>query len=149
MKLPESYLPSDMPGLVRQLSTLWRSLQTLVGTLDSGTYTPATTLTTNVTTATGFSGQWQRVGNTVTVSVRVDVTPTAAGTVVVGLALPVTPSFTNFSDCAGCGTAVQGTNYLAVAVSADPTPGAAKFSFQAPNTSVHQVWMTFTYRLSS
>jgi hypothetical protein len=149
MKLPEPYLPSDMPGLVGQLTRLWRQLQTLLGTVDSGVYTPTTTLTTNVTTATGFSGQWSQVGNTVTVSVRVDVTPTAAGTVVVGLALPVAANLVNFSDLAGSGTAVQGTNYLGVAVSADPTPDAAKFSFQAPNTSVHQVWMTFTYRLSS
>jgi len=91
MKLPEPFLPNDLPGLVRQLSALWRNLQTLLGTVDSGSYTPTVTGVTNVATVSAQVFQWSRVGNTVTVSGRFDLTATAAAGALtqIGISLPV------------------------------------------------------------
>ena len=148
MILPEPYLPSDLPGLVRQLSALWRALQVALVKVDGGTYTPTTTNTTNATTSTPFSGQWSRAGDTVTIGLRVNVAATAAGAVAVGVSLPVASNLGACNDCAGAGTAVNGTTYLPVAVSGDPTAGGAVLNFVAGAAVTYQVWVSFSYRIA-
>jgi hypothetical protein len=58
--------------------------------LASGTYTPTLSNTTNIAASAAFVCQYQRVGNVVTVSGRVNITPTAASVASeLGISLPI------------------------------------------------------------
>lgn len=60
----------------------------------AGTYTPTLTAVANVSTSTPSVMQWLRVGNTVTVSGRVDVKATAVALTQIGISLPVASALT-------------------------------------------------------
>lgn len=78
----------------------WRSTQSP----QFGIYTPTLTNVANVAGSTAFACQWQRVGNVVTVSGRIDIDPTAASVnTEIGLSIPVPSNFA--SDAACCGSA--------------------------------------------
>lgn len=77
------------------------ALGILNGLLDSGTYTPTLTNATNIAASTAFLARWSRVGNIVTVSGSVDIDPTAAGTTVLEMSLPVASNFSSTIDAGG------------------------------------------------
>lgn len=84
----------------------------LASNFADGTYTPSLTNITNVTGSTSYVAQYLRVGNTVTVSGKVDIDPTVAGAIEVRLSLPVaTASFGNESNA--CGSAVNSSGVAA------------------------------------
>lgn len=119
--------------------------RTTLGITD-GTYTPTITNVTNVSTTTPQIWQWLRVGNTVTMSGRVDVTATVgAGTLTtIGISLPVASNFSTGVQCAGAGGA--GYNPIATAlITADATNNRAQLSFYASGTASVAVLCTMTY----
>lgn len=75
---------------------------TALPTLDYGTYTPSVAASSNVTSSTTYVAQYMRVGNTVTVSGKIDVVPTLSATVTtIDLNLPIASNITNDYEVAG------------------------------------------------
>jgi hypothetical protein len=75
----------------------------------SGTYTPTLTNTTNISASTASKCQWMRVGNVVTVSGKVALTPTASTTQTsLGISLPIASNLAATEDCSGVATRASG-----------------------------------------
>lgn len=111
-----------------------------------GTYTPTLTAVTNVAASTAHSCQYLRVGPTVTVSGLVEVDPTGAGSVELGISLPVASNFTAAEQCAGVAAspAVAG---LSAAILADATTDRASLQWVAVDTANRTFAFTFMYRV--
>jgi hypothetical protein len=115
----------------------------------AGTYTPTLTNGTNVTSSTASSCQYMRVGNTVTVSGKINVTPTSTGATDLGISLPIASAIANDNECGGTG-AVGNTTDLFGSVRGDATNDRAEliFTIGATGTTSAQDWyFTFTYRI--
>lgn len=115
----------------------------------SGTYTPTLTNVTNVSASTAYACQYMRVGNTVTVSGKIDIDITVSGAFEVGVSLPIASALTADEQCAG--TAV-GTNHTptdadAMWIKADGTNDRAAFMGNDSGTTDHTHYFTFTYRI--
>lgn len=119
--------------------------------LAAGTWTPTLTGTTNVTSTTAFSGQYSRVGNTVTASVRADAVCTNAGVnTVVSFTIPVASNFTLLSDGVGAGTASNnaGTVLNPCVVNADVAGDQLRISFLSLGAATNAtIWVAFSYRV--
>jgi len=89
---------------------LHNNAQSVAGTakqyIASGTYTPTLTNVTNITASTARKCQYMRVGNVVTVSGSLDITPTLAALTTVGISLPIASNLALATDCAGAGDAL-------------------------------------------
>jgi hypothetical protein len=112
----------------------------------SGTYTPTITATANVGASAAGVCQWMRVGNVVTVSGRLDVTPTAAAGALTTfqISLPIASNLATFSNC--CGAGVYGANPTAAStIQADATTDRAAFAFFATVTTSNALTFQFTY----
>lgn len=111
----------------------------------SGTYTPTLTNTTNVSSSTAAVCQWIRVGNVVTVSGSVDITPTSGATVSTNLdmSLPIASTFTLASQ--GGGACSDPFTPQSGSVNANSATGKAVFSFKSATTSSRTFYFTFTY----
>jgi hypothetical protein len=120
------------------------------GNVFSGTYTPTLTNVSNVTTSTPFDCQYMRVGNTVTVSGKVEVTPTVASTFTsYRISLPIASTLGNNGLCrgfVGVDTTVvldlQGGNG---AISADTTNNVALVRIAPVSTVLRTHSFHFTY----
>jgi hypothetical protein len=114
--------------------------------LASGAYTPTLTNASNLDASTAYVCQYMRVGTVVTVSGRVDVDPTAAGSTALGISLPVASAFSTGNDCGGTAfspvIAGQGA-----AIYADATNDRALMEWIAVDTSNRHMNFTFTYRI--
>ena len=117
--------------------------------IDSNTYTPTITNVLNVTSSTAKSCQWLRVGNVVTVSGQVDVTPTAgAASTTVGISLPVASDFTTSEHCGGATCEGGSGQYTPGAILADATNNRASLVFKSgAAATAHAMLFTFTYRV--
>lgn len=112
----------------------------------AGTYTPTFTSVTNVTATTAYGAQYMRVGEVVTVSGKVDVTPTAgSSTTQVGISLPVSSDISSQQNCCGSAGAV-GQN--SVAVWGDATNDRALMTWTSVGTSNTGYFFQFTYRVA-
>lgn len=112
----------------------------------SGTYTPALTNTTNIAASTAYSCQYARVNGVVVVSGRVDVDPTAAGQVVLGISLPVASALANANELGGAAAspAVAGQS---AALYADVANDRATMEWVAVDTANRAMYFTFAYRI--
>lgn len=111
--------------------------------LDNGRYTPTATGLANVAAVTAFPAQWLRVGNTVTVSGRIDVQATVAGRVDVGLTLPVPSSLTVLDEMAGTVAAfTTNDNGVALYLTGSASPGLL---IHASGTALDSYLYTYTY----
>lgn len=118
---------------------------TVVGALDHGTYTPTLTGVTNVAASTAYVAQYLRLGNTVTVSGKVDIDVTAAGATELGISLPIASNLANQEDVGG--TAVAYATIENAAIRADATNDRAAMLFVA-TTLTNQSWaFHFTYEV--
>lgn len=115
-------------------------------TILSGTYTPSLSNTTNVTASTSYQWQYLRVGNTVTASGPVDVDPTAAGQVVLGISLPIASDFGADEDCSGVGAAIAVASQSA-GIHADTTNNRATLEWIAVDTANRKMYCTMTYQV--
>lgn len=117
-----------------------------VATLVGSTYTPTLTNVTNVAASTAYQCQYMRINNTVTVSGRIDIDPTAAGAVEVGISLPVASNFGAIEDCAGV-AAASGVAGQCAAIAADFTNDRAKLVYVAVDITNQPMYFNFTYQI--
>lgn len=115
-------------------------------TLAAGTYTPTLTNTTNLDASTAYQAQYLRVGATVTVSGKVDVDPTAAGQVQLGISVPVASNFGATEDLAGCASAIAVAGQCA-GIYADTANDRAILEFITTDTSNRIMFFTFSYQI--
>lgn len=111
------------------------------------TYTPTLTNVANVSASTPYACQYMRVGNTVTVSGRVDVDPTLTATSTqLGISLPVASNFAAAENCGGAAfcpaIAAQGA-----AILADATNDRAQMEWISGDITNQPMYFNFTYRV--
>lgn len=116
------------------------------GVFADGTYTPTLTGVANVDASTAFACQYMRVGDTVTVSGKVEVDPTAAAALTqLGISLPIASDFSAQEQCAGF-IISPGTNGYGQ-IYADATNNRAE-AFWVPGADSNQpFFFQFTYRV--
>lgn len=127
---------ADVSGLVAALAVL-----------TSGVYTPTLFNDANLTGSTAYSCQFLRVGNTVTVSGRVDVDPTTTATLTtLGISLPIASAFANTNECGGTAwaSAVAGEG---AAIFADAANDRATMQWVAVDVTNAARFFSFTYRI--
>lgn len=114
--------------------------------LASGVATPTLTNITNVAASTAYECQYMRVGDTVSVSGRIDIDPTAAGQVQVGISLPIASNFGATEDCAGVAfsPAVAG---LGAGIGGDAANNRAQLEFVAVDTANRAFYFTYQYQV--
>ncbi|KKW93960.1 autotransporter outer membrane beta-barrel domain-containing protein [Sphingobium chungbukense] len=112
--------------------------------LASGTYTPTLTNVTNVTASTAYQLRYTRVGSVVRVSGRVDVDPTAGGTVEVGITLPIASNFTTIYQCSGV-AASEVVPGQSAAFFADPMNDRARLIWNTSDTANRGMIFVFEY----
>jgi hypothetical protein len=117
------------------------------GPLVGGVYTPTLTNVTNVAASTAFECQYMQVGATVTVSGRVDIDPTAAGAVELGISLPVASNFGALEDCAGVASTPAVATGEGAAILADVANDRASCQYIAVDTANRARYFTFTYQV--
>lgn len=113
--------------------------------LASGTYTPVLTNTTNITASVSYQAQYLRVGSVVTVSGRVDITPTliAPTATALGVSLPVASNLGAIEDCAGAGSSAAES----LAVTADIANDRANFQYNAAAAGSVPFYFCFQYQI--
>lgn len=113
--------------------------------LAAGTYTPTLTGVTNVTGTTAFACQYMRVGNTVTVSGKMNIDFTSTGLTEVGISLPIASNIANDNEAAG--TISTGENTISGAILGDATNNRAQVSLQTASSAGYNFFFTFTYQI--
>lgn len=115
--------------------------------IGSGTYTPTGTGLTNVSSITPGVAQWMRVGNVVTVSGSVSVTPTAAAPTktTFNLTLPLASNFAASSQCGGGGGRNLAAQVEAALVLADTVNDQATIAFMATSTGAATLYYSYQY----
>lgn len=110
----------------------------------SGTYTPTLTNTTNVAASTARLAQWLRLGNVVTVSGQLDIDPTGAGAVLLGISLPVPSAFATAFSLGGTASSMT-TAGESAGLEADATNDRASLKYIAVDVTNHTMAYQFTY----
>lgn len=110
------------------------------------TYTPTLTNVTNVAASTAFACQYMRVGNTVIVSGKVAIDPTAAGATELGISLPVASALTQEEQLGGTAqtAAVAGEG---AAIRADATNDRAALVYTAVDLTNKNWFFEFSYQV--
>ena len=139
-------LQSFQGGTAGEYYHMTSAQNTLVGQLDSGTYTPTLTNTTNISASTAYVCQYMRVGSVVTVSGKLDVDPTAGGTVILGVSVPIASNFTAEEQAGGVG-ASDSTNETPMSIYADSTNDRVTFESSKLGGGNQHVHFAFTYRI--
>lgn len=116
-----------------------------IPTLATNTYTPALTNVTNVSASTAYLCQWMRVGNMVTVSGAVDIDAIAAGSIEVGMALPIASTLGQIYSLGGTG-ACTGINQ-SMCIRGDVTNNRAAFIANVTDTTNRKYHFSFMYRV--
>lgn len=116
--------------------------------LSSGTYTPTLTNGTNVAASTAYPCQYMQVGNTVTVSGKIDIDPTGAGATILGISLPIASALTN--DYQAGGTSSAGIELYAGSIKGDATNDRVQLDYVIPitgSTGNTSWYFSFTYQI--
>ncbi len=118
--------------------------RTTLGFAD-GTYTPGLTNVANLTASTAYACQYMRVGNTVTVSGRVDIDPTLAATATqLGIDLPIASNFANANECGGM-AAASGIAAQVAAIRADAANNRAELVYISGDVTNQPMYFSLTY----
>jgi hypothetical protein len=115
------------------------------GNVFSGTYTPTLTNTTNIAASTAAVCQYMRVGNVVTVSGTVQIDPTLAGQIVLGMTLPIASALTAATQCGGTFAGSGVTTINLGSIVADATNDRATFDGVVADIANRTYGFTFTY----
>jgi len=113
------------------------------GDTESGQYTPLLDNVLNLTSK-AFKCQFLRVGKAVTVSGRVDVDPTAAGTTQLGISLPIQSTIQKAEQCSGA-AACPSVAGQSASIQGDTAGNRALMQWVAVDTSNQSMFFTFTY----
>jgi hypothetical protein len=118
-----------------------------IPTVASGTYTPTLTNVTNLDGSTAYALQYMQVGNTITVSGKVDIDPTSNGPTVLGISLPIASTFASNGECGGAGR--EHANGAAPAgIIADTSNSRAELQIAVGSGTATTITFTFTYKLT-
>lgn len=109
-----------------------------------GRYTPTLTNVANLDASTAYECMWVRHGCVVAVSGKIDVNPTAAGLVQLGISLPVASGFTAIHQLAGT-AASPGVSGQSAAIVADFTNDRAEMQFTAVDLNNRAMYFTLMY----
>lgn len=116
------------------------------GSICSGAYTAAITEGANVDASTIAGGRWSRVGNEVTVQLRLTVDPDSGTTTEFNISLPIASDFTDVEDAGGnvnlVPSSANGTPYKC---EADPTTDDLRCLGYAQSTANSSGNLTFNY----
>ncbi|TXH51846.1 MAG: hypothetical protein E6Q97_17350 [Desulfurellales bacterium] len=119
--------------------------------LEAGTYTPTVTDGTNVSSSTAYECQYLRVGNTVTVSGKIDITVTAAlATTDFEITLPIASNLSANGQLAGCATQHDNASSSAgnfAQIEGNATSDRALFRYYSMDSNNQTFFFTFTYRI--
>jgi len=133
-------------GSANEYYHLASALYTLLLLTAAGTYTPALTNSLNVAASTAYQCQYMRVGNTVTVSGKVDVDPTAGGAVQLGISLPIASNLGAVEDCAGV-AAAPGIAGQSAAIVGNIANDRAEMQWVAVDVTNQPMYFTFSYQV--
>lgn len=113
----------------------------------SGTYTPTLTNVTNISASTAYQCQYMRVGNVVTVSGKVDIDPTVAGAIRLGISLPLSSAVPNDFECAGVASTISGAVIYSGGIRADTVNDRADLNtlILVGDVGNESYFFTFTY----
>ena len=119
------------------------------GNIFSGTYTPTLTGITNVTSSTAYVCQYMRVGNVVTVSGKIEVTPTLNNAqTTIGISLPIASNFASSQQCGGSSHTVANTVAgHGGAIYADATNDRAEMDYFETHGASDTFAFSFTYQI--
>ena len=117
------------------------------GPADNGTWTPTLTGVTNIGSSSANAGFWSRIGDVVTFSVVINVTPTASGPTAsqIDLSLPIASNFATAVQAAGTG--VEGLNSQVGRIASDATNDRLTMNFSAVSTAARNWSITGQYRV--
>lgn len=119
------------------------------GNITSGTYSPTLSASTNVASSIVYDAQYMRVGNVVTVSGYISITPTAATTTTNwDLTLPIASAMTSAIHLGGTFVQEGGSataDYNAGRIQANDTTDKALFLYAPSHNGTKIATYTFTY----
>lgn len=120
---------------------------TILSKLDyfGSTYTPTLSNITNISASIAYVCQYTKIGNIVTVSGKVDITPTATGAFDIRMTLPISTTFTATEQAGG--TTHDTLDQSGVLFADTSTPGKIRMQGSFNTTSARSWWFTYTYRL--
>ena len=114
------------------------------GNVFSGTYTATLTNVTNIAASTAYTNGYMRVGNFVTVAGRVDIDPTAVGSITLDMTLPVASALTSSQQLGGTFSGTDGSNG---SVYAEATGDTARFIGLLTDAGNRDYYFSFSYRV--
>lgn len=120
------------------------TLNTISDTIKSGTYTPTLSNINNITSSTAYLSQYLVVNGVVTVSGKVDITPTGLGSFDLRLTVPILTTFADNSQAGG--TAHDAVDQSAC-VQSQPTGSTVRIQGVFTGSTARSWWFTFTYRI--
>lgn len=112
-----------------------------------GRYTPTLTNVANLDASTSYEWRYIQVGPIVFASGKIDVNPTAAGLVQLGISLPVPSTFTNASHCTGV-AASPGVAGQSAAIVGDTANNRAEMEFIAVDLNNRAMYCNFMYQVA-
>jgi len=117
------------------------------GGISAGVYTPIYAGVANLTALVGYSAQYIRVQNVVTVSGKLDADPLAAAAeTALTISLPIPSSFTAEEQCCGVSSALAVSGQVA-AIRAETTNDLAEMRWISSDVGNRSMYFTFTYRI--
>ncbi len=121
------------------------TLSTSLGAITSGTYTPTLTNTANITSSTALQCQYMRVGNVVTVSGGVTLTPTLLATLTtLGMSLPISSTLSAAQNLGGAADSAAVASASA-AMFADTVNNRATMQMISVGNASETFYLSFTY----
>jgi hypothetical protein len=112
----------------------------------SASTNPTITGVTNVASSSSPVLKYIRVGNQVTLSGYVVITPTAGTTnTAFTVSLPISSNFISGTDAPGTASGSDGSSFIPGIVTAETTADALSIQFTSLNTSAHTITFTATY----
>ena len=117
-----------------------------IPTTQTGFYTPTLTNTTNIAASTAFQCMWKRRGDFIDVDGTVNIDPTAAGYVEMGMSLPIASDLANYYELVGVAAQYTGANNaVPVVIIGDTTNNRAKFQYYTIATADANILFHFSY----
>lgn len=115
-------------------------------TLAHGTYTPSLTHVQNIIGSTAYVCQYLRVGNTVTVSGRIDIDPDVTVTITyIDMSLPIASAFTASTQAAGT-IGSDGLNESGT-IKAESTNDRVQITLFPTSVASRNCYFTYTYQV--
>lgn len=113
----------------------------------AATYTPTLTNTTNIAASTAYTCFYLRLGSICVVAGKADIDPTAGGTSLLGISLPVASNFSSDEQAAGIAVLSGGASQENGAIYADATNDRVSLGFNAVTTTNSAWYFIFGYRV--